>query len=254
VIDLLNLKLRGYVAPEDFEGSDAERIQKALDLAHKEDIAKVVLTGTYRADAPLTVPCGMHVVLDGATLYGDLQNEFIRNFSFEQDRIYIEGKNAEIIGDVRLCHTRHAVLESLRISGNVTVQISRDFRIEHVELTGTLTVARGCQNAIIQHVKCNDAVLAGADGGFDVPGRETILKNILLRDSEISNGVAAVAAADCGFLNLQIDGIRTEEGGVVLGTPDARLPAEQYKNLTIVDIDAPEGVVFHNDCLHAYVK
>ena len=39
---MIELKLRGYVTPEDFEGTDAERIQKALDCAEKEDIRKVM--------------------------------------------------------------------------------------------------------------------------------------------------------------------------------------------------------------------
>ena len=53
---MLELKLRGYVTPEDFEGSDGERIQKALDTAKSEDIAKVVLMGSYKSDIPITIP------------------------------------------------------------------------------------------------------------------------------------------------------------------------------------------------------
>ena len=254
VNDLLELKVRGYVAPEDFEGSDAERIQKALDLAKSADIAKVVLTGTYRADAPLTVPCGMHVVLDGATLYGDLQNEVNKNFSFEQDRIYVEGKNGKLVGNIDFCHTRHAVLENLRIDGNVSFRVSRDLRVEYVTMSGVLTVGRGCQNAIMQHITCRGVQMDATDGGYDIMGRERLIKNILLRHSVLTDGATLLAAEDCGFLNIQIDGICIQNTGVVLGKAGVSLPRELYKNLTFADIDAPEGVVLHNECLHAYIQ
>ena len=254
VNDLLELKVRGYVAPEDFEGSDAERIQKALDLAKSADIAKVVLTGTYRADAPLTVPCGMHVVLDGATLYGDLQNEVNKNFSFEQDRIYVEGKNGKLVGNIDFCHTRHAVLENLRIDGNVSFRVSRDLRVEYVTMSGVLTVGRGCQNAIMQHITCRGVQMDATDGGYDIMGRERLIKNILLRHSVLTDGATLLAAEDCGFLNIQIDGICIQKTGVVLGKAGVSLPRELYKNLTFADIDAPEGVVLHNECLHAYIQ
>ena len=101
---MIELKLRGYVTPEDFSGTDAERIQKALDIAKKEDIAKVVLNGTYKADNAIIVPSGMHLVLDDSLLYADLKNEVVNNFSLESDRIYVEGKNSKIVGNIEFCH------------------------------------------------------------------------------------------------------------------------------------------------------
>ena len=133
------LKLRGYVCPEDFEGTDGEKIQKALDLAKSEDIAKVVLRGEYKADKAITIPNGMHLVLDKAVVYADLKNDFSDNYSFESDRIYIEGENSKLVGNVSFRHVRHVVIEDIEIEGDVTLDVSRDFRIEYVEISGALT-------------------------------------------------------------------------------------------------------------------
>ncbi len=248
------LKLRGYVTPEDFEGTDGERLQKALDIAKSEDIAKVILRGEYRTDKTIIIPNGMHLVLDKALLCADLVNDFSDNYSFESDRIFIGGNNCRIVGNISFCHTRHVVLEDLEIEGNVTLDVSRDFRIEYVEISGALTLGRGTQNAIIQQLKCESILMNGEDRGYDVAGRERIFKNIILRNCDIQGGVALIAASDCGFLNVQVNDISAEKTGVVLGKKGASLPAEQYKNLTLVNIEAPEPVVFNNDYLNAYIK
>lgn len=248
------LKLRGYVTPEDFEGSDGERIQKAMDYAKKEDIAKVVLSGTYKTLDCITVPAGMHVIFDNAVLFADLQNEIVNNYSFESDRIYIEGKNGELVGNIRFCHSRHVVLENLKISGNINLEFSRDLRMEHLDITSELTLGRGCQNAIIQHIKAKSVLMSGEDKDYDITGREPIIKNILLRDSEITDGILLNASETCGFLNIQIDGIHSENTCVTVGTKDNVLPKQQYQNMTFADIDAPTKVIFNNEYTYAYIS
>lgn len=247
-------KLRRYVTPEDFDGSDAERIQKALDVASREDVGRVVLRGTYKADTPITIPGQMHLVFDGGILYGDLQNEVINNFSFETDRIYIEGKDGYLFGSVSFCHTRHTIIENLKIEGSVTLNVSRDLRIEHVEITDTLTLGRGCQNAIIQYIKCGKALLSGKDEGYDIMGRERIIKSIVIRSSEIKDGATLVAAEDCKFLNVQIDDIHSESVAITLGEKGKSIPKEQYHNLTFTHLDAPERIILNNEYLHAHIN
>ena len=74
------LKLRGYVCPEDFEGSDAERIQKAIDTAEAEDIRKVVLRGTYGVDQTLVIPDQTEIVfLADTTLAMKKEEPLFRN-------------------------------------------------------------------------------------------------------------------------------------------------------------------------------
>ena len=251
---MIDLKLRGYVTPEDFEGSDRERIQKALDCADKEDIRKVVLSGMYNADSAIIIPCGMHLVLDNARFEGDLKNQVVNNFSFETDRIYIEGKNSVITGNATFCHTRHVVLENITVNGNVSFDFSRDLRIEHVKITKQLAINRGCQNVIIQHVECDSMLMSGEGKGCDIIGREPIIKNILLRDGMIKNGALLKAAEDCGFLNIQIDDVCSEATCVTVGTKGEKLPKEQYQNFTFINLKGSEKVKFNNDYKYAYLN
>ncbi len=250
---MLEWKIRGYVTPEDFEGSDGEKIQKALDYAKKEDICRVVLKGTYRAEQTITVPDHMHFVLDGATLYGNLQNEIVRNFSLVSERIYLEGKGGKIVGNLYFCHTDHLILENMEIAGDLRMDFCIYPRAEHLAVSGALTLGRGCQGAILQDIRCRRAAISGEDGGYDVIGRDPMIKNILLRDSEIKEGAVLKAAEDCAFLNVQIDGICSEKTCIVVGEKGVALPKEQYQNMTFADLTAPEKVVFLNETEHTSV-
>lgn len=246
-------KLRGYLTPEDFEGTDARRIQQALDRAAELDIRKVVLTGLYRAETPLILPAQTHLVLHRAELHGDLKNSVSENWSFERDRIYIQGVESRLIGNVDLCHTRHAVLEDLEVRGDVTLGFSRDLRMERMKLSGTLTLGRGCANAIVQYIQADAAVITGRTPLLDC-GREPTVRNIALRSSTLTRGVSLLAAEDGGLLNVQADGIRSELAAVTVGLPGEALPAEQYCNLTLTDLEAPQPVVLHNPCKHAFIR
>ena len=249
---MIELKLRGYVTPEDFEGTDAERIQKALDCADKEDIRKVILSGTYKADKTIVIPGGMHIIFDNAHLYGNIKNDVKKNFSLVTDRVYIEGKNSEITGDVSFCHTSHLVLENLTINGDVTFDFALDTRIEYVKISGRLSVNRGCMNAIIQHIECDNMLMSGEKKDEDVIGREPIMKSIVVRDAKIKNGALLKAAEDCGFLNVQFDDIKSDDTCITVGAAGESLPRELYQNFTFVNLDAPEKIVFNNDYKYAY--
>ena len=65
---MLEMRLRGYVAPEDFEGTDTERIQKALDMSKELDIGRVVLKGSYTVSETLLIHPMTDLVLEDATL------------------------------------------------------------------------------------------------------------------------------------------------------------------------------------------
>lgn len=250
---MIELKLRGYVTPEDFEGTDRERIQKALDCAAKEDIRKVILSGTYKADKAIVIPGGMHIIFDNAHLYGDIKNDVNKNFSLVTDRVYIEGKNSEITGNVSFCHTSHLVLENLTINGDVTFDFALNTRVEYVKITGRLSVNRGCQNAIIQHIECNNMLMSGEKKDEDVIGREPIMKSIVVRDAKITNGALLKAADDCGFLNVQFNDIKSETTCITVGEMGENLSRDKYQNFTFTNLDAPEKVVFNNDYKYAYI-
>ena len=65
---MLQWRLRGYVTPEDFEGSDTQRIQKALDVSSELDIGRVVLNGKYTVEQTLRVHGMTDLVLENAEL------------------------------------------------------------------------------------------------------------------------------------------------------------------------------------------
>jgi len=246
-------KLRGYLTPEDFVGTDTEKLQMALDQAAALDIRKVIVRDVYHVEQPLIIPDHMHLVLDGGEIHGDLQNAVSENYSFERDRIYIQANKGRIVGSITLCHTRHVVLEDLEIDGEVQLGFCRDSRIEHTRISGCLTLGRGTANVIVQDLQANAVRVTARKPELDC-GREPLIRNIALRRSKINQGVTLLAAEDCGLLNIQVDQICAAGTAVTIGEPGTQLPAEQYLNLTISELDAPEPVCAHNPYKHAFIR
>ena len=246
-------KLRGYLTPEDFAGTDGEKLQQALNRAAELDIRKVVITGVYHAEAPLIVPDHMHLILDHGEIYGDLRNLVSENYSFERDRIYIQGLNGKLVGNVSLCHTRHLVLEGMEICGDAELGFCRDLRAERMAVSGNLTLGRGTANAIVQNLQARSVTITSRQPELDC-GREPTVRNVALRGSEITDGVTLLAAEDFGLLNIQVDHVRAAGTAVTVGTPGEALPEQQYLNLTLVDLDAPKPVELHNLCRNAFIR
>lgn len=244
-----NLLLKGYVTPEDFCGD----VQAALNKAEELDIRKVVLRGSYSCGT-LVIPAFTHLVVEG-TLKADLCSKKISNYAFEQDRFYLNG-GGKILGDLYFYNTRRAIIEDLEIEGSVTYEFSRDMRMERCKVSGNVYVGRGCANSIFQYLTVGGfAISSLVFCGDIVPGKEPDIKNILLRDSEMTEGsVVLTAAEECGMFNIQADHITASEVAVILGQPDGQLPPERYFNLTITDLKAPEPLLIHNEVKHAYIK
>jgi hypothetical protein len=208
---MVDFRIRGFVTPEDFTGTDAQRLQQALDFAAESDIGKVVLTGEYYAQQSLVIPAGMYLVLEGATLYANLESKQICNYSFEQDRIYIQG-NGKITGNLFFFHTRHLVLENLQIDGSAEFAFCRDIRMENTEITGKLTFGRGCANVIAQNLKLGGLQLCAQKLLEDVPGREPTVRNIAVRDSRIAGEIQIIDAPLVTVSSTQIrEGIQKGE-------------------------------------------
>ena len=138
---MIELKLRGYVTPEDFGGD----VQTAIDMAEQLDIRKVVLNGDYTCGT-LILPGYTHLVLNG-TLKADLQSKKGCGWCDEQDRYFLEG--GKLDGSLYLYNTRRAVVQNMVITGNVTCEFSRDMRMEHCTVGGALKIGRGCANGIL---------------------------------------------------------------------------------------------------------
>ena len=246
---MTELKLRGYVTPEDFGGD----VQKALDMAEKLDIRKVILEKKYVNKEPLIVPALTHLILRG-TLTADICSRKIANYSFEQDRFYIEGGRLE--GDIYLYNTRRAVLTNMEIQGSVRFEYSRDMRMEGSRVLGNVYVGRGCANGIFEHLQAGGfAVSNQVFCGQIVPAKEPEIKNIILRDSAMTEGsVVLTAAEDCGMRNIQLDHITAPQVAVVIGAQEETLPAECYFGLTLTHLTAPKKIQAFNEIKHAYIK
>jgi hypothetical protein len=87
---MLEMRLRGYVTPEDFEGTDTERIQKALDTSAELDIGRVVLKGDYVVDDKLIIYPMTDLVLENATIKanGDFPILINKNFTETDKHTY----------------------------------------------------------------------------------------------------------------------------------------------------------------------
>ena len=243
-----DLRLRGYVTPEDFTGTDAEKLRQALDYAVQMDIRKVVITKTCYANAQITVPANMYLVLE-AGLHADLYSERISNYAFVQDRIYLKGKGGKLVGDLHLYHTSHVILEDLQIRGNVALEFSTDFRMEDCKIFGKLTLGRGCANGILQRLQMDSAKITAENCGNDVPGREPNVRNIALRDSCTAGDIQLAADEDFGLLNIQLDHCSARK--VIVGEEARPLPSRQYTNLTLDALQAQ--LLLHNPCKNAHI-
>lgn len=244
-----NLLLRGYVTPEDFGGD----VQLALNKAEELDIRKVILEKDYVCEEALVVPAYTHLIING-TLTADLHSRKLSNYSFEQDRFCIQG--GKLRGNVFFYNTRRAVFEDITVDGSVRFEYSRDMRMERCGVTGNVYVGQGCANSIFQNLTVGGfAISSQVFCGDIVPAKEPDIKNIILRDSVLTEGsVVLTAAEESGMFNIQADHITAPETAVVIGEEGVTLPMERYFNLTFTDLEAPEKLVKFNEVKHAYIK
>ena len=230
------LRLRGFITPKDTDGD----LQAAIDLAVALDVRKVVVAEDHTAKDTVFLPAGIHLVIENAVLRADLRAKAPASSSFAFEYIYIEGRNATLMGSVSLYNTHHAVIEKLNIIGNITLAFARKTRAEDVTLSGSFTVGRGVAVLIAQRLTVGDAVIDSTDRGEDVTGLEPTVRSVVLRDSIAKGGVRLIAAADYGLLNVQIDHLT---GDVTIGDASAPVPADNYFNLTVTDIDGKVNVL-----------
>ena len=155
---MIELKLRGYVTPEDFGGD----VQTAIDKAEQLDIRKVVLSGDYTCGT-LILPGYTHLIING-TLKADLHSKKGCGWCDEQDRYFLEG--GKLDGSIYLYNTRRAVVQNMVITGDVTYEFSRDMRMEHCTVEGELKIGRGCANGILQYLTVGSAAISRAWTGI----------------------------------------------------------------------------------------
>lgn len=247
------LKQKGYVTPADCGGS----IQNALELAHKLDINKVVLTGELTAAEPLVLRSGMYLVLENCTLQADLVTEQQENYSFRQQFITIEGSNARLLGNIHIFNTHHITVTGLDIQGQLTCEYTLWGNLRQLRFSqGGLRLGRGCGHFIVQQL--HSRVPAYIDGSIScgkvVPGVKPELSSIILQDSVFETDLPAVqldAAEDCGIMNIQVDHMKASATAVQVGNGKS-LADYLFFNLTFTHLDAPNKVCYQNAAKHVY--
>ncbi len=249
------MKLRGYVSPEDFSGSDTEKIQQAISVAHEKDINKVIISGNYTVDKTVFIFPLMHILLDSATVkcsgdfplfcnYGKMAYE--NAYSFEEDLFCINGEGT-LEGDLQFVNAKRITIENLKIKGKLYFDFVRQSRIEYCEFEGenAIVLGTGCNNFIIQHIKAKTSgtaiVLDTAlmECGYCI-GKEPEIHDMIIRCGEFCTEAPAItldATDEYGIFNVQTDEHKACKTGVLIGSKSGELDAQQYFNLTVYDID-----------------
>ena len=271
------LKIRGYVTPDDIEAgrSDTEKLQKALYLSAGEDIGKVIVDRDLVIEETVKIPAGTELKFqDGVTVTGTapvlFENEICGNaekasWSFEDKWIYIisEG-NASLNGNIRFWHAGNLVIEDMEINGSVSFEFCREVRMERntVRSDGDAAVVlmRGCNNFIVQYNRFEaeknafaaDASLCG--DGY-VMGKDTDIHELIIRENEMQAQTALFigASEESGVFNVQYDHTKTCGTGIVIGHENEPLDKKRYFNISATEFTGTENEkLLNNPVRHCY--
>lgn len=270
---MLQMRLRGYVAPEDFEGTDTQRIQKALDTSKELDIGRVVLTGDYTVDETLWIHPMTDLVFEGATLTASGDRILMANknlaesdkhsYSFQDKYITIRG-NGKIVGDVMLYNAFHVNISGLEFAGAVRFAFTKEVRLYNSRFTGEngVVMSMGANNFIMQDLvaECKGTAIvmdAPLEESEYVIGQEPDIHDIILQDSVFHTASPAItmnASADAKIYNIQIDHLKSDGVTLQVGTDGSEVPADCYFNLTgeAFESGADEAIVLKNPVKHCY--
>jgi len=235
------LLLKGFVTPADCGGS----LQKAIDTAKELELNKVVVEKDIIAPN-VCIPGGMYLVIQNATVTGNLFVDGGENWSFSKKWINIEGENATVLGNITLFNATNVTVTGLQLKGELTAEYVSWLRIMDVQ-DGLVTIGRGCSNVIVQKRTKQLDIAGDCSCGRIVPGSKPDITNVVVQDS-ICN-VDLTAAADCGLLNVQVQNL---QGEVIVGETENQLPPEQFMNLSFINIR--DGVQELNPTKHTYIK
>ena len=236
------LKLRGYVTPADCGGN----LQKAIDTAKELKLGKVVVEQDIIAPN-VHIPGDMFLVIQNATITGNLHVDGGENWSFSKKWINIEGENAAVCGNIRFFNAVNVTVTGIDMKGELILEYVNWAKLTNLK-TGLVTIGRGCTNVIIQNLdSCAVEIYGNHSCGKIVPGSKPDITNVVVQDSNCD--VDLMAAEDCGLLNVQVQNL---QGEVILGEVENQLPPDQFMNLSFINISG--GVETLNPTKHTYVK
>ena len=266
------MKIRGYVTPEDFKGSDGEKIQQALDCAKEKDICKVIIEGEYKVEKTLFVPALMHLYFKNAkveatgdfTLFKNTAFNLKPGYSFEENLFCLNGENSVIAGEVQFYNAQRITIEDLTFTKDLTFEFSREVRIERVKTENAqIKLLRGCNNFIMQDIdgkaEKNCAVMDTSKSlGEYVIGKDAEIHDVIFRRSKFDcNGAALAidATEEEGVFNMQIDEFTTTGTAVAISENAGKLDEQRYFNLTAIDFKSgKKAVLVYSDTKHCYLQ
>jgi hypothetical protein len=248
---MLDFRLRGYVSPEDFSGSDTERIQKAFDTSHELDIGRVVLKGNYVVNETIWIHPMTDLVLENAKLESNgnfpvlanrnLAEKDKHNYSFRDQYITIRGQGC-FLGDVVIYNAFHVNVDGVEFAGELYFAFTKEVRLYNSKFTGEngVVLGVGSNNFIMQNLtsecKGSTVITDPTIEKYDyVIGQEPEIHDVILQDSTFNAGESAItlrASADVKIYNMQIDHVSSNGVTLEIGKVGEQVPAECYFNLT----------------------
>lgn len=251
------MRLRGFVSPEDFTGSDTERVQNAVDTAVNKDIRKVILNGDYTVDKTVILPEQIHIVINGKiSASGDFPlfvnanffaDDFHHSYTFQEDMFFIEGKG-EINGNIFFYNAYRVVLQNLTVNGGLSFEFSNEVRLENMKIKGgAVNLMRGCRNFIIGYLNIEAAGhgigLNTADtGNAYVVGKDVSIDEIIIKNCDIKAPVGISLEADekGRIFNTVIEDNTVSGTGLTVSKKSGKLDPEHYRDITAVGFVSPK--------------
>ena len=267
------MKLRGFVTPEDFSGSDTEKLQSAIDTAKEKDICKVIIKSDLKTEKTIVLPPLMHIVLDGAAISagGDFPvfansnfyaDKFHHSYSFIEDMFFIEG-NGTINGNVDFYNAYRVVIQNIEINGSLGFEFTTEVRLDNLKINGdtAINIKRGSNNFIIEHLSVTakdiGILLDTKETETDyVIGKEAGIDEIIIKDCEIKapTAIAMEASHDGAIFNTVIDNIKTDGTGLTVSKRQGELSPELYRDITATNFISKkaEPIKLYSKTKHCY--
>lgn len=241
------LKLRGYTSPEDYTGTPDERFAKAIEVSKEKNIGRVYITGNWCLKETVYLNEQTELLLENAfiTFEGsgplfanrNYRLESTRQWAFQEEWIRITSDNSTINGDLYFENCAHLILDHVNCTGRISLEYVWGTRILNTAFK-QFNIHRGCKDLLIRELStiedlCMDN--SRCDLGL-VIAKEPDIKNVIIQDSVLNEGIHLQSSSDAAIYNIQIDGIHSLTLPVTIGSRGEHLPAEQYRNLTAVNL------------------
>lgn len=271
------MKLRGYVTPEEFEGTDAEKIQAAVKAAYDKDIRKVILKGEYNVDKTVYIYEQMHVIFDGAKIKATCEAPLFANYgligkdhsySFQEDLFFFESKNGAVVeGDFFFYNAYRIAMERMEIKGTLKFEFCREIRLEYDRIEGkknAIVFARGNNNLIIERIetKSSEAAIV-MDAAMEIDGytvgKEPDIHDMIIKDSKFDTPAPAIAMeanGESGIFNIVIEDNETSAEGITIGKASGNINPEKYRDITATSFKNGKepAVILGSETFHCYLQ